>query len=111
MAMATIQRSKDSGKLAEFANIRASLTVRAATGELKIIAVCQAIGEHAAQAGRARIHQDSKHNFEEITVMFESISSADLTEIAGRLNALPWVTVATPRPGAIEDPSIDAPRR
>jgi hypothetical protein len=71
-----------------------SITVRTAAGQLRIIPVWQALGQHAAQAKRTRFRHDEKHNFDEMTVAFESVSPADLAEIARRLSALPWV-VAT----------------
>ena len=71
-----------------------SVTVRTAAGQLRIIPVWQALGQHAAQAKRTRLRHDEKHNFDEMTVSFESVAPADLAEIARRLSTLPWV-VAT----------------
>jgi hypothetical protein len=71
-----------------------SITVRAAAGQLRIVPVWQALGQHASQAKRTRLRHDEKHNIDEMTVAFESVSPADLAEIARRLSNLPWV-VAT----------------
>jgi HPt (histidine-containing phosphotransfer) domain-containing protein len=62
---------------------------------LRIIPVWQALGAHAAQAKRTRIHCNQKHNFDEMTVTFTSISPADLTEITRRLNTQKWVVSAS----------------
>jgi hypothetical protein len=78
----------------ERARVTTGLTVRAAAGQLRILSVWQALGPHAAQARRTRVHCSRKHNVDEITVMFEAVSTSDLREIAWRLNTQPWV-VAT----------------
>lgn len=75
--------------------IPSSITVRAAAGELRIVSVWQALGQHAAQAKRHRLHRDKKHNLDEITVIFESVSSADLAEIVERLSTQSWVVAAS----------------
>ncbi|MGF6759028.1 hypothetical protein [Paraburkholderia sp. GAS334] len=75
--------------------IASSITVRAAAGQLKIIPVWQALGQHASQARRTRVHCHRKHQFDEMTVTFESISRADVLDIARRVSALPWVVAAT----------------
>ncbi|OAJ51723.1 hypothetical protein A6V36_36845 [Paraburkholderia ginsengiterrae] len=72
-----------------------SITVRAAAGQLRIVPVWQALGQHAAQAKRTRLRHNEKHNIEEITVTFESVSPADLAEIVGRLSTLSWVVAAS----------------
>jgi hypothetical protein len=61
---------------------------------LRIVPVWQALGPHAAQALRTRVHFSTKHNVDEMTVTFEAVSTSDLQEIAWRLNAQSWV-VAT----------------
>ncbi|WP_342954279.1 hypothetical protein [Paraburkholderia sp. JHI869] len=71
-----------------------SLTVQAAAGQLRIVPVWQAIGPYAAYARRARVHCSSKHNVDEVTVIFVAVSTSDLKEVAWRLNAQSWV-VAT----------------
>ncbi|MPW22916.1 hypothetical protein GCT13_40565 [Paraburkholderia sp. CNPSo 3157] len=68
--------------------------MRAGAGQLRILPVWQALGQHAAQARRTRIHCSKKHNVDEMTVMFEAVSTSDLREVAWRLNAQSWV-VAT----------------
>ena len=72
-----------------------SVTVRTAAGQLRIIPVWQALGQHAAQAKRTRVHCSRKHDFDEMTVTFESVSPAELTDIARRLRAQPWVIAAS----------------
>lgn len=72
-----------------------SITVRTAAGQLRIIPVWQALGQHAAQAKRTRLYRNEKHNFDEMTVSFESVAPADLAEIARRLSTLPWVVAAS----------------
>ncbi|CAN7401068.1 hypothetical protein [Paraburkholderia hospita] len=78
----------------ERAGVTASLTVRAAAGQLRILPVWQALGPHAAKARRTRIHCSRKHNVDEMTLMFEAVSTSDLREVAWRLNTQSWV-VAT----------------
>ena len=72
-----------------------SITVRAATGQLRVVSVWQAFGQCAAQAERTTVHCKRKNGLEEMTVTFESISLAELSEITRRLNALPWVSAAS----------------
>ncbi|WP_171928037.1 hypothetical protein [Paraburkholderia madseniana] len=72
-----------------------SITVRAAAGQLRIIPVWQALGRHAPLAKRTRVYQDRKHDFDEMTVTFESVSPAELTDIARRLSTQPWVIAAS----------------
>ena len=43
------------------------------------------------------MHCKKNKGLEEMTVTFASISLAELTEIIGRLNALPWVSAASLR--------------
>jgi hypothetical protein len=74
-----------------------SITVRAATGQLRVVSVWQAFGQSAAQAQRTIVHCKKNKDLEEMTVTFDSISLAELTEIIGRLNALPWVSAASLR--------------
>jgi hypothetical protein len=74
--------------------VTTSLTVRAAAGQLRILPVWQALGPHAAQARRTRVHCSRKHNVDEMTLMFEAVSTSELREVAWRLNAQSWV-VAT----------------
>ncbi len=74
--------------------VTTSLTVRAAAGQLRILPVWQALGPYAAQARRTRVHCSRKHNVDEMTVMFEAVSSSELREVTWRLNAQSWV-VAT----------------
>jgi hypothetical protein len=91
-----------------------SLTVRAAAGQLRIIPVWQALGRHAPQAKRTQVHQNRKHDFDEMTITFESVSPAELTDIARRLSAQPWVIAASlhivsassPQPRSETDPGI-----
>lgn len=83
-----------------------SLTVRAATGELRIVAVWQALGEHAAQARQSRVHCHAKQNVDEMTVTFASISPSELAGIAQRLNALPWVVVASSHLADVRWPGV-----
>jgi hypothetical protein len=78
----------------ERAGVTTSLTVRAAAGQLRILPVWQALGPHAAKARRTRVHCSRKHNVDEMTLMFEAVSTSDLREVAWRLNAQSWV-VAT----------------
>jgi hypothetical protein len=72
-----------------------SVTVRAPPGQLRVVSVWQAFGQYAAQAERTTVHCKRKNNYEEMTVTFGSISLAELSEIARRLNALPWVSAAS----------------
>jgi hypothetical protein len=72
-----------------------SITVRAAAGQLRIVPVWQALGQHAAQAKRTRLRHNEKDNIAEMTVTFESVSPSDLAEIAMRLSTLPWVVAAS----------------
>jgi hypothetical protein len=72
-----------------------SITVRAATGQLRVVSVWQAFVRCAAQAERTTAQCKRKSGLEEMTVTFESISLAELSEITCRLNALPWVSVAS----------------
>ena len=74
-----------------------SITVRAATGQLRVVSVWQAFGRSAAQAQRTIVHCQKNKDLEEMTVTFASISLAELTEIIGRLKALPWVSAASLR--------------
>lgn len=69
----------------------------AATGQLRVASVWQAFGRSAAQAQRAIAHCKKDKDLEEMTITFASISLAELTEIIGRLNALPWVRAASLR--------------
>ena len=69
--------------------------MRAATGQLRVVSVWQAFGRCAAQAERTTVHCKRKNGLEEMTVTFESISLTELSEIIGRLNALPWVSAAS----------------
>jgi hypothetical protein len=78
----------------ERTGVTTSLTVRAAAGQLRILPVWQALGPHAAQARRTRVHCSSKRNVDEMTVMFEAVATSELREVARRLNAQSWV-VAT----------------
>lgn len=72
-----------------------SITVRATAGQLRIIPVWQALGQHAAQAKRPRLYHNEKHNFDEMTVSSESVAPADLAEIVERLHTQPWVVAAS----------------
>ncbi|SAL34051.1 hypothetical protein AWB69_03092 [Caballeronia udeis] len=72
-----------------------SITVRAATGQLRVVSVWQAFGRYAVQAQRTTVHCKRKSGLEEMTVVFESISLAELSEIVRRLNALSWVSAAS----------------
>jgi len=72
-----------------------SITVRAATGQLRVVSVWQAFGQSAAQVRRTILHCKKKKVLEAMTVTFASISLAELTEIIDRLNALPWVDAAS----------------
>ncbi len=74
-----------------------SITVRAATGQLRVVSVWQAFGPSAAQAQRTSVHCKKNKGLEEMTVTFASISLAELTEIISRLNALTWVSAASLR--------------
>src|ERR1700730_12594206 len=71
-----------------------SITVRAATGQLRVVSVWQAFGRCAAQAQRTTVHCKRKNGLEEMPVTFESNSLADLSELPGRLNALSGVNAA-----------------
>jgi len=71
--------------------------VRAATGQLRVVSVWQAFGQSAARAQGTIVHCKKNKGLEEMTVTFASISLAELTEIMGRLNALPWVSAASLR--------------
>ncbi|MFM0732614.1 hypothetical protein PQQ52_19185 [Paraburkholderia sediminicola] len=71
------------------------ITVRAASGQLRIIQVWQALGQYATQAMHARVHCSRKHDFDEMTVTFEAVSPAALADIAQRLSAQPWVVAAS----------------
>ncbi|QIE25819.1 hypothetical protein SBC1_49080 (plasmid) [Caballeronia sp. SBC1] len=77
-----------------------SITVRAATGQLRVVSVWQAFGQSAAQAQGTIVHCKKNKDLEEMTVTFASISLAELTEIIDRLNALPWVSAASLRVAA-----------
>lgn len=72
-----------------------SITVRAAAGQLRIVPVWQALGQHASQGKRTRLRHNEKHNIDEMTVTFESVSPEDLAKIARRLSILPWVVAAS----------------
>lgn len=82
-----------------------SITVRARAGQLRIIPVWQALGQHVTCAKRIRVHCSRKHDFDEMTVTFDSVSPAALTDIARRLCAQPWVVAAslhtTPTPSQV----------
>jgi hypothetical protein len=41
------------------------------------------------------VHCKLKNGLEEMTVTFESISLAELSEITRRLNAMPWASAAS----------------
>lgn len=73
------------------AGTEACITVRAAAGQLRVIPVWQTLGQHATCARRVRIHCSAKHGFEEMTVIFDSVSPGTLTDIARRLRAQQWV--------------------
>ncbi|TCG03088.1 hypothetical protein BZM27_51060 [Paraburkholderia steynii] len=81
----------------EHTGVTTSLTVRAAAGQLRILPVWQALGPHAAYARRTRVHCSRKHNLDEITVMFEAVSTSDLREVTWRLNAQSWVVATSLR--------------
>ncbi|TCG03850.1 hypothetical protein BZM27_45265 [Paraburkholderia steynii] len=81
----------------EHTGVITSLTVRAAAGQLRILPVWQALGPHAAQARRTRVHCSRKHNVDEMTVTFESVSTSDLREVTWRLNAQSWVVATSLR--------------
>ena len=85
-----------------------SVKVRAAAGQLRIIPVWQALGPHAAQAKRAWVYCSKTHNFDELTVTFESVSPAALLEVARRLRAQPWVIAAGLHTGATSSTQIDS---
>jgi hypothetical protein len=72
-----------------------SITVRAGTGQLRVVSVWQAFGRSAVRAQRTIAHCKKNKDLEEMTVTFASISLAELTEIIDRLNALPWVSGAS----------------
>jgi hypothetical protein len=72
-----------------------SLTVRAAAGQLRIIAVWRALGRYAAQAERANVRCSRKYGFEELTLTFGPVSPAALAAIAYRLRAQSWVVAAS----------------
>lgn len=73
----------------------ASITVRTAVGQLRVISVWQALGKSASRATRTTVHCHPKHDFEEMTVTFGPVSPAELAAIADRLSALPWVVAAS----------------
>ncbi|SOE45885.1 hypothetical protein SAMN05446635_5363 [Burkholderia sp. OK233] len=83
-----------------------SITVRAAAGQLRIVPVWQALGQHAAQAKRTRLRHNEKHNFDEMTVTFESVSPEDLAAIASRLSTLSSVMVASLHPAQASLPNV-----
>ncbi|MEX3950893.1 hypothetical protein AB4Y40_24435 [Paraburkholderia sp. EG287B] len=71
------------------------LTVRSAPGQLRIVGVWQALGQHASHARRSHIHCSGKRNFDELTVTLDSVSPAELGDIMLLLNAQPWVIAAS----------------
>ncbi|MFL9860025.1 hypothetical protein PQR72_30550 [Paraburkholderia madseniana] len=83
-----------------------SITVRTAAGQLRIIPVWQAFGQHAAQAKRTQLHRSEKHNIDEMTVAFESVSPADLAEIVERLRTQPWVVAASLQTAQTSFPNV-----
>jgi hypothetical protein len=84
-----------------------SVTVRAAAGQLRIVPVWQALGQHAAHAKRTRLHLSEKHNFDEMTISFESVPPGDLAEIVERLRTQPWVVAATLQTAQASFPNVD----
>jgi len=72
-----------------------SITVWTATDQLRVVSVWQAIGRCAAQAQRTTAHCKRKNGLEEMTVVFETISPAELREIICRLNALSCASAAS----------------
>ncbi|WP_421377157.1 hypothetical protein ACOCG7_05885 [Paraburkholderia sp. DD10] len=64
------------------------------TGELRIVAVWQALGVYATQARWSRVRCHARQNIDELTVTLASISPSELAGIAQGLNALPWVVAA-----------------
>ncbi|MEZ0605689.1 hypothetical protein ACAX43_26500 [Paraburkholderia sp. IW21] len=84
-----------------------NLTIRTAAGRLRIIPVWQALGAHAVQARRTRVHCSRRHNFDEMTVTFESVPVEELAEIATRLNAQPWVVTASLHTPVVKESTPD----
>ncbi|SOE63697.1 hypothetical protein SAMN05414139_02365 [Burkholderia sp. D7] len=70
---------------------RYRLTVRARTGDLRIVAAWQVLGHEARHADHVRIRIDHRHHFEEMTVTFVAVSPDTLIAMVGRLVRLPWV--------------------
>ncbi|MEX3985503.1 hypothetical protein AB4Y45_41990 [Paraburkholderia sp. EG287A] len=70
------------------------LTVRCAPGQMSIVGVWQALGQHASHAKRSHVHCSGKCNFDELTVMLDSVSPAELGDVTMLLNAQPWVITA-----------------
>jgi hypothetical protein len=82
------------------------ITVRAAAGQLRIIPVWQALGQHAAQAKRPRLYHNEKYKFDEMTVSFESVALADLAEIVERLRTQSWVVAASLQTAQTSFPNV-----
>ncbi|MCG1055363.1 hypothetical protein KQH49_10620 [Mycetohabitans sp. B5] len=67
------------------------LTVRASTGELRIIAVWAALGAYASHVTQSRIRCNRKLAIDVLELNFRDIPDAALTDIAAYLSAAPWV--------------------
>jgi hypothetical protein len=70
---------------------RYRLTVRARTGDLRIVAAWQVLDHEARHADHVRIRIDHRHHFEEMTVTFVAVSPDTLIDMVGSLARLPWV--------------------
>jgi len=70
---------------------RYRLTVRAKTGDLRIVAVWKVLGCEARHADHVRIRIDRRHHFEEMSVTFAAVPPDALIDMVGRLVKLPWV--------------------
>jgi hypothetical protein len=69
---------------------RYRLTVRAETGNLRIVAIWQALGCKADRAEHVRTRVDRRHGFEEMTITFAAVPPDTLGDMVNRLIALPW---------------------
>lgn len=69
---------------------RYRLTVRAKTGNLRVVAAWQVLGCDAHHADHVRVRVDHRHGYEEMTVTFAGVSSDTLATMVDRLIGLPW---------------------
>lgn len=74
------------------------LTVRAATGHLRVIPVWQALGERGIHAVAIRVRCHAKENLDELILTFDSASRDEWIEVTLRLNRHSWVVATSVAP-------------